>query len=83
MKNIKATCQVLAYPSEFVVSERLIGYYDTVDEAIFAAHAERMEGECVAIYGTPADEEEDMSALDMAENEIMWNELTGLNSIAL
>lgn len=76
MKKIKATCQVLAYPSEFVVSERIIGHYDTVDEASFAAHAERMEGECVAIYGAPVDEEEDMSALDMAENEIMWNETT-------
>lgn len=72
MKKIKATCAILEMHTDAVISERFIGEYDTEDEAVFAAHKERKDGETVCIYGAPVQEEECMSAREMSEIEADW-----------
>ena len=76
MSKIKSTCAILDRKTDNVISERLIGEFDTIDAASFAAHKERKEGETVCIYNTPEQDEYEMSALEMAEHEAMWNEIT-------
>jgi hypothetical protein len=75
-QQIKATCAILDL-NDNVLSERLIGYFDSVDEASFAAFKERQDNECVCIYNAPADEEYELSALEIAELEVVWNEIAG------
>lgn len=72
--KIKATCAILDRKTDEVISERVIGEYDNVDAASFAAHMERKDGETVCIYNAPIQDEEDMSALEMAEHEADWEE---------
>jgi hypothetical protein len=73
-KKITATCAILDRKTDAVISERLIGEFDTVDAASFAAHKERKEAETVCVYNAPVQEEEDMSAMEMAEREADWEE---------
>ena len=77
LKNIKATCAILDRSTDKVISERLIGYYDDADIASYEAHLQRKDNECVCIYGAPISEPEELSALEMAEKEYDWNEITG------
>lgn len=72
--KIKATCAILDRQTDEVISERIIGEYDTVDAASFAAHKERKDDETVCVYGAPIIEEEDMSAKEMAEIAAAWEE---------
>lgn len=74
---IKSTCAILDRRTDDVISERLIGWFDTEDKASFAAHKERKDGETVCIYGAPIQEEEDMTAREMAEREIDWMDHLG------
>lgn len=75
MKRIKATCQLLDYfTTGELISERVIGEYDTVDEASLAAHKVREANETVCIYGGLAPEDEWASAREMAESEADWEE---------
>lgn len=74
-----ATCAIFDRQTEELVHERIIGEFDTVDKASFAAHAERLEGETVCIYNAPTEEEYEMSPREMAEHETMWNELTKIH----
>lgn len=76
--KITATCAILDMHTDNVISERVIGEFDTVDQASVTAHNERQEGETVCIYNAPPDVEYDMSALEMAEMEIMWNSIANL-----
>lgn len=76
--KIKATCQIIDIKTDAVTSERVIGEFDTQDAASFAAHRERKENEVVALYGLPQDEEEEMSALEMAEIATEWEEYAKL-----
>lgn len=77
MKPIKATCAILDRATDFVISERPIGYYDTEDQASDEAFKQRKDGETVCLYDCPVQEEEDMSAREMAELAIDWNEHLG------
>jgi hypothetical protein len=72
-KKITATCAILDINTDKVISERVIGEFDTVDSASFAANKERKEGESVCLYNAPMQEPEDMSALEMAELEMEWD----------
>lgn len=74
--KIKSTCAILDRKTDKVISERIIGEFDTVDQASFAAFAERKDDETVCIYYAPVEEEYEMSALEMAEHEAMWNDIT-------
>lgn len=74
--KITSTCAILDIKTDAVISERHIGIFDTVDAASTAAFKERKEGETVCIYNAPAEEEYEMSALEMAEHEAMWNDIT-------
>lgn len=76
MKQIKATCAILDRQTDAVISERVIGEFDTVDEASFAAHKERKDNEAVCLYNCPVQEEEELSVREMAEKEYDWNEFT-------
>jgi hypothetical protein len=76
--KITATCAILDIKTDAVISERIIGEFDTVDNASFAAHRERKEAEAVCIYNAPVEDEYEMSALEMAEHEAMWNEITDI-----
>lgn len=76
MNKIKSTCAILDIKTDEVISERLIGEYDNIDNASFAAHKERKEGETVCIYNVPPTEEEELSISEMAEREAEWNEIT-------
>ena len=74
--KIKSTCAILDHQTDAVISERIIGEFDTVDQASSAAHKERKDGETVCIYNAPPEIEYEMNALEMAEYEVMWNEIT-------
>lgn len=83
MKTPKFTAalEVLEFRTDKVLSRRVIGTnYDTHDAASAAAWVERQPGETVCI-GVPAeywnDEDEDMSAREMAEIEVDWLDITG------
>lgn len=74
MKKIKATCAVLDMKTDKVVSERIIGEFDTVDAASFAGHRARLDGEIVVLYNCPQVEEEDLTPAEIAEIETAWSE---------
>ena len=74
--KIISTCAILDRKTDAVISERVIGEFDTVDTASFAAHKERKENETVCIYNAPIQEEYEMSIREMAEHQSMWDEIT-------
>jgi hypothetical protein len=67
--KIIAACSILDIKTDKVISERIIGEFDTVDQASHAAIRERKENEAVCLYNCPAEPESEMSALEMAEME--------------
>lgn len=74
MKRFTASLEVIEMYTDKVLSTRIIGSYDTQDEALAAARAARQRGETVVI-GVPNEvfnEEEDMSPREMAEVEVDW-----------
>lgn len=75
MQKIKATCAIFNPLTDTIISERFIGEYDTVDEASFDARKYRKDNECVCLYNVPVEDEEDMSALEMSEIEVAWDEV--------
>lgn len=75
MKMIKATCAILDIKTDEIISERIIGEFNTVDAASFAAHKARKDGETVCIYNAPPTEEEDLSPSEFAEKEAEWAEI--------
>lgn len=74
--KIIATCAILEFRTDKILSERKIGEFNTHDEAAFAAHKERKTGESVVLYNVPEIEEEEMSVREMAERDYDWNEYT-------
>jgi hypothetical protein len=77
MNKIKATCAILDRKTDKVITERVIGEFDTEDQASFAAHKERKDNETVCLYNCAIGEEEELSAHEMAEMEYDWNEIAG------
>jgi hypothetical protein len=73
-QKIKVTCAILDIKTDDVISERVIGEYDTVDAASFAGHRARLDGESVVLYGCPKAEEEDLTPAEIAEIETAWSE---------
>lgn len=75
--QITATCAICQPGTDIIISERIIGKFNDVDTASFAAFKERKENESVIIYNAPAQEEEELTALEMAEREIDWMDHLG------
>jgi hypothetical protein len=72
--KIKATCQVLDTKTDAVISERVIGEFDTVEAATSAAKRELKEGEVIAVYNAPEAQEHEIGASEWAEWEAAWDE---------
>lgn len=79
-RTIKATCEQLDPKTEKALpgTVRLIGHYDTVDEASSAGAAARKDNEAVCVYNAPAEVEEYLSALEMAEMGYDLNAIASL-----
>jgi hypothetical protein len=75
--KVMATLEVLEMGTDKVLSERLVGLYDTEGEAQQAAYKAQQDGEtcCIHMPGAHnAQEEEDLSTREMAEMEAEWEE---------
>lgn len=76
--KFKATLCTSNPVTEVIISERLVGHFNSEDEALFAAFKQRKEGEGVHVYGCKSLEESDESAYDMAVTEVELNDMARL-----